>query len=67
MSHTPGKWSFNGGAVFSDIDEDGPLIAQAPALLEVAQLVVAHAQHDMPEGILRAATIAVARAKGRIT
>lgn len=82
MSFTPGKWTWDEGEgeVLSDIDEhgflvatvesndaDGPLIAAAPALLEVAQMVLATATVETPEGLVRAATIAVGRAEGRLT
>ncbi len=78
MRHTPGNWTYDVTAdeVVSDIDEhglvvctiesndaDGWLIAQAPALLEVAELVEQHAQHGIPEGVLRAAVIALARVR----
>lgn len=81
MSFTPGEWTFDevNGEILSDIDPDGflvatvesndadgPLLAQSKALLEVAQMIVEHAEFGMPEGILRAATIAVSRAKGTL-
>lgn len=62
----PEVWGLSGDEYSDHIKrvEDARLIAAAPDLLEVAEMVLGMATVDMPQALIDAAGIAVAKARG---